>query len=158
MKRQLRLRSDYGALATSSDSVAPGISRKTSQKLNGLTPLFIFILALIPRIATIGRYVTPDEPIWVYRALGLRKALLSADWSSTIQSGHPGVTTTWIGALAAQINLWLNPELRENLQWLEKLYWLTPENEAEQGRANQNHEDHGADPGRLVNNSTQGFK
>ncbi len=98
--------------------------------MRGLTPLFIFLLSFISRASTIGRYVTPDEPIWVYRALGMRQALLSADWPNTIQSGHPGVTTTWLGGLAAQLNLWLNPQSREHLNWLDRLYWLTPDNGA----------------------------
>ena len=90
--------------------------------------LLLFGLALLPRLAAIGRYVTPDEPIWVYRSLKFREALLAGDWANTIQSGHPGVITTWLGAIAIQLQLWVDPAGATQLDWLNKLYWLSPEN------------------------------
>lgn len=90
--------------------------------------LWLFGLALLPRLAAIGRYVTPDEPIWVYRSLKFREALLAGDWANTIQSGHPGVITTWLGAIAIQLQLWFDPAGANQLAWLNKLYWLSPEN------------------------------
>jgi 4-amino-4-deoxy-L-arabinose transferase-like glycosyltransferase len=93
-----------------------------------LTPAVIVLAALLPRLVALGRYVTPDEPIWVYRSLGFREALLSADWPNTIQSGHPGVITTWLGAIGVQLQLWLQPESRSHLEWINKLYWLAPDN------------------------------
>lgn len=91
-------------------------------------PLLLFGLALLPRLAAIGRYVTPDEPIWVYRSLKFREALLTGDWPNTIQSGHPGIITTWLGAIAIQLQLWFDPAGATQLDWLNKLYWLSPEN------------------------------
>ncbi|MGW8317767.1 MAG: ArnT family glycosyltransferase [Candidatus Promineifilaceae bacterium] len=92
-------------------------------------PLLLVIAAFLPRLAALGRYITPDEPIWVYRSLGFRQALLASNWSDTIQSGHPGVMTTWLGAAAAQIQLWLDPEAAGHLEWIDQLYWLTPDND-----------------------------
>jgi 4-amino-4-deoxy-L-arabinose transferase-like glycosyltransferase len=91
-----------------------------------LLPLILITLA--PRLAAIGRYVTPDELIWVLRSIRLRQALLSGTWAETIQSGHPGITTTWIGAIAVQIQLWLRPHLAADVTWLEQLHWLSTEN------------------------------
>ncbi|MFZ0546734.1 MAG: phospholipid carrier-dependent glycosyltransferase, partial [Candidatus Promineifilaceae bacterium] len=88
----------------------------------------LFIVAMLPRLAALGRYVTPDEPIWVYRSINFREALLTHDWAATIQSGHPGVTLTWLGAISVQLQLWLRPESREHLTWLGQLYWLSPDN------------------------------
>ena len=88
----------------------------------------LFVLALLSRLTAIGRYVTPDEPIWVYRSLRFREALLAGDWANTIQTGHPGVTVTWLGSIAIQIQLWLNPQSRTHLNWLDQLYWLSPDN------------------------------
>ncbi len=93
-----------------------------------LTALAILLAALLPRLAAIGRYVTPDELNWVYRSLGLRRALLAADWPQTLQSGHPGVTTTWIGAIAAQLQLWLQPQAQQHLDWLARLQQLSTDN------------------------------
>ncbi len=94
------------------------------------TPLLLFLTAIIPRLAALGRYVTPDEPSWVFRSLRFREAVLAADWANTLQSGHPGVTTTWLGSLAIQLQLWLEPASRSHLDWINKLYWLTPDNGA----------------------------
>lgn len=93
-----------------------------------LSALSLFLVALLARLAALGRYVTPDELNWVYRSLGLRRALLSADWTNSIQSGHPGVTTTWIGALSAQLQLLLQPELQARLDWLGRMQQLSADN------------------------------
>ncbi|HSM56996.1 MAG TPA: glycosyltransferase family 39 protein [Candidatus Sulfomarinibacteraceae bacterium] len=98
------------------------------QRVRFILPPLIFVAALLPRLAALGRYVTPDELIWVQRSLGLRQALLRGNWAETIQSGHPGITTTWIGAVAIQIQLWLEPALASQVAWLEQLYWLSTEN------------------------------
>ncbi|MFW5942330.1 MAG: glycosyltransferase family 39 protein [Chloroflexota bacterium] len=98
------------------------------QHVRLLLPSLIFVAALAPRLAALGRYVTPDELIWVHRSLGLRQALLQGEWAHTIQSGHPGITTTWIGAVAIQVQLWLEPALASQVAWLEQLYWLSTEN------------------------------
>ncbi len=92
------------------------------------TPLALFLTALLPRLAALDRYVTPDEPSWVFRSLRFREALLAAEWTNTLQSGHPGVTTTWLGSLAIQLQLWLQPASRTHLDWINKLYWLAPGN------------------------------
>jgi len=92
------------------------------------TPLALFLTALLPRLAALDRYVTPDESSWVFRSLRFREALLAADWANTLQSGHPGVSTTWLGSLAIQLQLWLQPASRPHLDWINKLYWLAPDN------------------------------
>lgn len=86
--------------------------------------LALFALALLPRLAALERYVTPDELNWVYRSIGLRRALLASEWAATLQSGHPGVITTWLGAAAIQLQLWLEPAAAAHLSWLNSLYWL----------------------------------
>lgn len=92
------------------------------------TPLLLFLTAILPCLAALGRYVTPDEPSWVFRSLRFREALLAAAWANTLQSGHPGVTTIWLGSLAIQLQLWLEPASRSHLDWINKLYWLAPDN------------------------------
>ncbi len=90
--------------------------------------IWIFAAAFLPRLSAVGRYVTPDEPIWVFRSIDFREALLAGDWAATIQSGHPGVTVTWLGAISVQLQLWLQPQSQTHLNWLNQLYWLSPDN------------------------------
>jgi len=94
----------------------------------GLLPALIFFAALLPRLSALGRYVTPDELNWVYRSIGLRQALLAGGWAGTLQSGHPGVVTTWIGAAAVQLQLWLREGAGNHLAWLEQMVQLSQDN------------------------------
>ena len=94
-----------------------------------LIPFLLFVLAVVARTPALDRYVTPDELIWVYRSTRFREALLAGDWANTIQSGHPGVTTTWLGAAAMQTHLLLHPHDQTHLDWLNSLYWLSPDND-----------------------------
>lgn len=88
----------------------------------------LFILAWLPRLAAIGRYITPDELIWVFRSVSFWEALKAGDWAATMTSGHPGVTTTWLGALGIQMQLWLFPANQEAYNWVTKLAFMTPDN------------------------------
>ena len=93
-----------------------------------LFPVLLFLLALGPRLVAIGRYVTPDELVWVYRALQFREALLDGSWAGTLVAGHPGVTTTWLGALSMSVQLWVSADARVAYDWLTKVASLTPDN------------------------------
>ena len=91
----------------------------------------IFIVALFVRLAPLGLYVTPDEPIWVLRSLRLLAALESKDWSAVPQTGHPGMTTMALGALGAWLTMQLHPaEAAVHLDWAERIATLAPENSA----------------------------
>ncbi|MEN6479384.1 MAG: glycosyltransferase family 39 protein [Anaerolineales bacterium] len=41
-----------------------------------------------------------DEPAWVLRSVNFLLALRNGDLAQTLQTGHPGVTTMWAGALS----------------------------------------------------------
>ena len=63
------------------------------QKTPSLPPLSwrataILILALLVRFIPMGRYVTPDEPIWVLRSVRFADALAARDWAAIPQTGH----------------------------------------------------------------------
>ncbi|MEM9773203.1 MAG: glycosyltransferase family 39 protein [Chloroflexota bacterium] len=91
-----------------------------------ITGSALFFVAVLARLGSIGRYITPDELAWVQRSVNMRRALLTADWASTIQSGHPGVITTWLGAIGVQITLWLNPATQSDLNFVENIAWINP--------------------------------
>lgn len=93
-----------------------------------LFPVLLFLLSLAPRLVAVNRYVTPDEPTWVYRSILFRQALLEGRWGDTLVAGHPGVTTTWLGALGLSAQLALNPALQSSYDWLTRMAFLTPDN------------------------------
>ncbi|MBP6015969.1 MAG: glycosyltransferase family 39 protein [Candidatus Promineofilum sp.] len=113
-----------GRLDFSDDARSAGAPSRFSR----LVPFLIFFLSLLARSAPLGRYITPDEPTWVYRSLQFRQALLAGDWSGTLVAGHPGVITTWLGALVMSLQMLLSPGAREAYAWLAKIAFLTPDN------------------------------
>ena len=91
----------------------------------------IFILALTLRLIPLNRYVTPDEPAWVLRSMRFRQALVGGDLHDIPDTGHPGVTTMWLGSLGIEIQRWLAPdESARHLDWLDGLAGLSPESPA----------------------------
>ena len=95
-----------------------------------LLSVVIFIVALLPRLAAIERYITPDELIWVYRSVNFREALRAGMWADTLLAGHPGVITMWLGALSMSVQLLLSPADQEIYQWITQVAWWTPDNMA----------------------------
>ena len=89
----------------------------------------ILLLGLLVRLVPMGRYVTPDEPIWVLRAVHFADAVAAHEWGAIPQTGHPGLTTMVLGALGVRFTMWLHPiEVTEHLAWIRKMAWLAPEN------------------------------
>jgi 4-amino-4-deoxy-L-arabinose transferase-like glycosyltransferase len=89
----------------------------------------IILLAFLLRLAPLGHYVTPDEPAWVYRSIRFADALAARDWAAIPSTGHPGVTTMWLGALSVSIQRLLQPaESVAHLDWIGRMAWLDPEN------------------------------
>ena len=64
---------------------------------------------LIPRLAELDRYVTPDESLWLYRSGNFYYALGQREFEQTFQKSHPGVTLMWAGVLNYLIDY---PEFR----------------------------------------------
>mgnify|MGYP007059382065 CR=1 FL=1 len=95
-----------------------------------LLALFLFVVALLPRLAALGQYITPDELNWVHRSVLIHQALGQGRWAETLTTGHPGVITTWLGALGIQIQLWLRSSDIAAYEWITHLAWLAPENTA----------------------------
>ncbi|MAT99100.1 MAG: hypothetical protein CL608_18295 [Anaerolineaceae bacterium] len=95
-----------------------------------LWALFLFVMALLPRLAALGQYITPDELNWIHRSVLFHQALGQGKWAETLTTGHPGVITTWLGALGIQVQLWLRPSDITAYEWITHLAWLAPENTA----------------------------
>jgi hypothetical protein len=59
----------------------------------------LLTLALAPRLIELRPTVTSDEAYWVQRSLRFGAALARGDFAQTYRSGHPGVTTMWVGLI-----------------------------------------------------------
>jgi hypothetical protein len=70
-----------------------------------LPPTGVFVVALLPRLLGFVGSTT----IWQARAKAFMEAIARADWSSTLQAPHPGVTTMWLAGLARAVSLALSP-------------------------------------------------
>src|SRR4051812_4462284 len=69
-----------------------------------LTALALAVIALIPRCLGLADFFTIDEPYhWIGRVRRFAEALGHGDWAATDLTGHPGVTTMWLGALGRRL-------------------------------------------------------
>ncbi|NTU85141.1 MAG: phospholipid carrier-dependent glycosyltransferase, partial [Chloroflexales bacterium] len=69
-----------------------------------LATLLLIGLALLPRVAGLDDFYTTDEAyFWQDRVDRFSDALSMGDWATTNQTGHPGVTTMWLGALGERL-------------------------------------------------------
>lgn len=96
-----------------------------------LFPVLIVVVALLLRLVPLNRYVTPDEPAWVYRSFRFNQALAANNLSAIPATGHPGMTTMWLGGIGLQIHRWLAPDQTTvHLDWLNGLAGLSPKSAA----------------------------
>ncbi|NLE99844.1 MAG: hypothetical protein GX601_02590, partial [Anaerolineales bacterium] len=115
-----------------------GISfpKKTRAALPASTATYLAVFglllcALLLRLVGLDRYVTPDEPVWVHRAIQFRDALIARNWAKVPVTGHPGVTTMWLGAAGISARQLLTPaESAQHLDWIRPMTWLAPGNGA----------------------------
>jgi hypothetical protein len=65
-----------------------------------LSYLLITVLALAPRVAGLGQFVTSDEAnFWIARSAAFIGAMRAGDFAATALSVHPGATTMRLGGL-----------------------------------------------------------
>lgn len=56
-------------------------------------------ISLALRLAGLDAFIVNDEIRWTCRSISFRDALECGDWVNTFRTGHPGVLTTWLGAI-----------------------------------------------------------
>lgn len=61
--------------------------------------LGIFVLAAVPRLLQLDYFLMVDENLWYERSARFLLGLVSGNLAQTVQTGHPGVTTMWSGAI-----------------------------------------------------------
>ncbi len=94
--------------------------------LNRLAPLVVFVAALLPRLLSLGAFVTWDEPMWVYRSIHFLSALLSGDFAGTLLVGHPGVITMISGAVGVAVRRFVLGLGAADMEWVNALAALQP--------------------------------
>jgi 4-amino-4-deoxy-L-arabinose transferase-like glycosyltransferase len=61
--------------------------------------LLVALIALAPRLLSLGSFVTVDEiAFWLPRSDAFLRAIQAGDFPATAISTHPGVTTMWLGS------------------------------------------------------------
>ena len=75
------------------------IDSQHSHQLDLVIGVVLFVLTLLPRGLGLSAFLTVDEPAWIMRSAHFAQALLEGDPAGTLQTSHPGITTTWTGAL-----------------------------------------------------------
>lgn len=66
--------------------------------------LLVFLAALAPRMLGLSTFVTVDEAMhWQSRVADFAQALAKGHPADTLLTGHPGVTTMWLGTLGLAI-------------------------------------------------------
>jgi 4-amino-4-deoxy-L-arabinose transferase-like glycosyltransferase len=67
--------------------------------LISISYVLIGLIALLPRVLSLGSFVTVDEiAFWLPRADAFLRAIQAGDFPATAISTHPGVTTMWLGS------------------------------------------------------------
>jgi 4-amino-4-deoxy-L-arabinose transferase-like glycosyltransferase len=68
--------------------------------------LLVSLVALVPRAWGLDDFYTIDEGYhWLGRVAAFSAALAAGDWAGTNLTGHPGVTTMWLGSLGRVLAL-----------------------------------------------------
>jgi hypothetical protein len=88
--------------------------------------LLLFAIALAPRLAAAGAYVTVDEQRWIERSVDFMYNLGRGDLAS-ISSLHPGVTATWGFGLALVLRFALAGDLSSLWQMRADNYYDLPD-------------------------------
>jgi len=82
------------------NTTAPSWLKNFKRWLVPLSYLALFAAFLLPRMGSLGSFVTADEPTWGKRSANFYYALANGEYGDTLQTGHPGVVTMWAGAAA----------------------------------------------------------
>ncbi len=70
----------------------------------GLLTLLVLGVALLPRVLGLADFFTIDEADhWILRVRLFSEALGQHNWAGTNLTGHPGVTTMWLGGLGRRL-------------------------------------------------------
>ncbi len=67
--------------------------------------LFLFFLALIPRLLSLDVFLTPDEIAWFQRVRDFTLAAWQGNWHALPNPGYPGIPVLWSAAFGIMVRL-----------------------------------------------------
>ena len=93
------------------ESARPRAAVRVADRLQSIPTWLIAVLvgglAILPRVLGLADFYTVDEAYhWAARTRAFAQAVQAHDWAHTNQTGHPGVTTMWLGALGYWMHDW----------------------------------------------------
>lgn len=71
-----------------------------SHILDIVIAIALFFVALVPRVADLGTFLTADEKTWMFRAYEFIRAFRDFRFNDMLQTTHPGVTTMWLSGVS----------------------------------------------------------
>jgi hypothetical protein len=108
------------AVESSHKLILNSVGLRVSQ--HALLALLLFALALAPRVLAVGDFWTCDEPFhWLKRSESFLQAMQYSNYADTNLTGHPGVTTMWLGSAGLLLH-----------QGMAHLGWIDPADSAVQ--------------------------
>lgn len=76
------------------------LDHRPTAAIPALLALGLLAIALLPRTIGLTDFLTTDEAYhWIDRSARFAAAIAEGRWADIILTGHPGVTTMWLGAL-----------------------------------------------------------
>jgi hypothetical protein len=84
-------------------------AKQASSKRDSFIILLLVIVLLVPRLISLDKFVTVDEPSWMGYGANTYYAVGQRDISAMVTKYTPGVTTIWFGAASVHL---LFPEYR----------------------------------------------
>jgi hypothetical protein len=85
------------------------VNPEFSKGIRWLAVLLVACAVLLPRLFELDRFVTVDEPEWLFQSGNFYYALGQRDFAETYRREHPGVVTLWAGTAGY---IWKFPEYR----------------------------------------------
>lgn len=84
----------------SNESVSARAAFALDIPLISISYVLLALIALVPRVLSLGSFVTVDEiAFWLPRSDAFLRAIQAGDFPATAISTHPGVTTMWLGSI-----------------------------------------------------------
>jgi len=89
----------------------PDFPNPRQKWINLTLAVLLTVMALIIRLQALDVFITADELKWVGRSINFYRGLYTGHLDQTLQKGHPGVVTMWLGVP------WMNVDPMQ--PWLE---------------------------------------
>lgn len=77
-------------------------------KIDIILALLVFVVAVIPRVANLGVFLTADEKNWIGRSYEFVRAFKDVRLNDMLQTTHPGVTALWLIGVSVTLKMFIS--------------------------------------------------